>query len=154
MAPMFIQTFDIKSESRELEALLYDMAVKSGLFVPLSKTSFKYKNYMILKGPDDLWHTFMLKPNKQHVGRTFLKVSAFAICKLHDQNKHKLIEEVKIEDRVFERNYIDSLYYKKTYQRTKDATTRDTALWRYEIVQTKAKAAKSRIDDIFYASIV
>lgn len=151
---MFIQTFDIKSESRELEALLYDMALKSGLFVPLDKTTFKYKNYMILKGPDDLWHTFMLKPNKIHVGRTFLKVSAFAICKLHDKGNTRLIGEVKTEDRTFERNYIDSLFYKKTYQRSKDAAKQDTALWRYEIVQAKAKAAKARIDDIFYASIV
>ena len=154
MAHTFIQTFDIISESRELEALLYDMAVKSGLFVPLDKTTFKYKNYMILKGPDELWHTFMLKPNKKHIGRTFLKVSAFAICKLHDKGNSRLIEEVKVEDQIFERNYIDSLFYKKTYQRTKNPATMDTALWRYEIVQAKAKAAKARIDDIFYASIV
>lgn len=153
MAHTFIQIFDIKSESRDLEALIYDMAVKSGLFVPLNKTTFKYKNYMILKGPDELWHTFMLKPNKQHIGRTFLKVSAFAICKLHDKGSRKLIEEVRLEDQIFERNYIDSLYYKKTYQRTKDPATKDTALWRYEIVQAKAKAAKARIDGIFYSSI-
>lgn len=153
MARMSTRIANTSLKSCELEALLYDMAVKHGLFVPIDKTSFKYKHYMIIKGPDSLWHVFLLKPSKQLIGQTILKVSAFAICKLHDMGNKYLIKNVKNEDKIFERNYIDSLYYSEVYHQTSNDITRDTTLWRYELAQTKAKEAKARVDRIFYNSI-
>ena len=150
---MYTQIANINAHPKYLEALLYNMAVKSGLFVPVDKTSFKYKHYMIIKGPDEYWHVFLLAPSKKLIGQTMLKVSAFAICKLHDANNKYLVNVVKNEDKTFERNYIDALYYSETYTRTTDLTTRDTALWRYELVHSRAKLAKEKIDRIFYTSI-
>jgi hypothetical protein len=109
---------------------------------------------MVLKGPDDLWHVFLLEPKKVHIATTFLKVSAFAVCKGHESRKQYNIDEVLSNDEVFQKNYTDSVFYKKTIQKTASPISRDNALWRYEIAHANAKAAKSRIDDIFYASIV
>ena len=36
---------------------------------------------------------------------------------------------------------------------SKDYITKDTALWRWELVNEQVKDAKSRIDGIFYASL-
>ena len=145
---------EIKEISSDLEAMVYDIAVRSGIFVPINSTSFRYKKYMVIKGPDNLWHVFLLEPKKKHIATTFLKVSAFAICKAHEKNKAYSIDELKSNDAIFEKNYNASIFYKQTYKRTKDHVTKDNALWRYEIAHAEAKQAKRRIDDIFYASIV
>ena len=93
-------------------------------------------------------------PNKKkHIATTFLKVSAFAICKLHEKHQTARMQEVERNDRIFEKNYMDSLVYKNTYKKTADNVIKDTALWRYEIAHAKAKHAKQIIDGTFYASI-
>lgn len=145
---------ELKEISADLEAMMYDMAVRSGIFVPINKTSFRYKKYMVLKGPDDLWHVFLLEPKKIHIATTFLKVSAFAICKSHEKRKGIHVDEIVSNDKIFQKNYTDSLFYKRTYNKTKDPISKDNALWRYEVAHAEAKQAKRRIDDIFYASIV
>jgi len=145
---------EILENSAELEAMFYDIAVRSGIFVPINKTSFRYKKYMVIKGPDNLWHVFLLDPKKKHLATTFLKVSAFAICKSHEKRKQYEIDTVLSNDAVFQKQYNDSIFYKATYQRTASPVTKDNAMWRYEMAHAGAKAAKSRIDDIFYASIV
>jgi hypothetical protein len=141
-----------KMESEKLEAQIYDMAVRSGMFVPIDARSTKYKTYMIIRGPDDQWNVFLM-PRKILLATTYLKVSAFAIAKLHDKNMTTRIDEVAKEDKVFQKNYTDSLFYKNTMKVAKDYITKDTALWRWEIVNEYVKASKTRIDDIFYSSL-
>ena len=140
------------SNSEKLEAQIYDMAVRSGMFVPIDARSTKYKTYMIIRGPDDLWNVFTT-PYKILIATTYLKVSAFAIAKLHDKKMSARIDEVLKEDKIFQKNYIDSLFYKNTMKVAKDFITKDTALWRWEIVNASVTAAKTRIDDIFYSSL-
>ena len=108
---------------------------------------------MIVRGPDDLWNVFHLKPSKRIVARTFLKISSFAICKAHEKNLNAKIKEIEEEDKKFKKNYIDSVFYKNTYKITNDQIKKDTALWRYEIVYSRAKESKTRIDQIFYGSL-
>lgn len=144
------QTPNIDSE--KLEAQIYDIAVRSGMFVPINARSTKYKNYMIVRGPDDMWNVFMM-PGKRLISTTYLKVSAFAIAKLHDTKSSSRIADIEKEDKLFQKNYIDSLFYKNTMKVSKDYITKDTALWRWEIVNESVKASKSRIDGIFYSSL-
>lgn len=139
-------------ENEKLEAQIYDMAVRSGMFVPLNPRSFKFKNYMIIRGPDDFWNVFQM-PKKRLVAKTFLKVSAFAIAKLHDQKKSTRISEIEAEDKRFQKNFNDLVFYKNTIKVAKDNVTKDTALWRFEIVNEQVKAAKAQIDSIFYSSL-
>jgi hypothetical protein len=82
MKPISTPTHNMDSE--KLEAQIYDMAVRSGMFVPINPRSTKYKNYMIVRGPDDMWNVFQM-PRKILISTTYLKVSAFAIAKLHDK---------------------------------------------------------------------
>lgn len=138
--------------TERIEAEIYDMAVRGGMFVPVDNRSVRYKKYMIVKGPDDRWNVFIM-PTKVLVASTFLKVSAFAVAKLHDQKKSKMQARVEDEDKRFQKNYLDSVFYMNTMKVSKDAVTKDTALWRYELVKEQVKHAKGQIDSIFYSSL-
>jgi hypothetical protein len=144
---------DIKQTANELESMLKDMVLNSGMFVPISKDMIKYKKYTIIKLPDGAWAVFHNDVKKKHIATTFLKVSAFAVCKLHEKRQSLKIYEIELQDKVFEKNYVDSLVYKHTYKKTQDNMTRDTALWRFEIAHAKAKHAKEIIDRLFYSSL-
>lgn len=138
--------------TEKLEAQIYDMAVRSGMFVPVDARSFRYKKYMILRGPDDRWNVFLM-PAKQLIASTFLKVTAFALVKMHEKKMSNRMQELEDHDLKFQKNYNDSVFYKNTMSVSKDSVRRDNALWRYELVNEKVKSAKSQIDRIFYSSL-
>jgi len=146
--------FNIQDTSRDLESMLMDIAVKSGIFVPINRDTIKYKNYLITRDSPEGWNVFYLDKRKKHIANTFLKVSAFTIVKLHEKRQSHRIDDVLRLDHKFEKNYVDSLYYKNTYKKTQDNQVKDTSLWRYEISHAKAKHSKQLIDGIFYSSIV
>lgn len=146
--------FDIKAAARDLESLLHDIVVKQGIFVPISKDLIRYKNYTLVKNQDGDWVVLIIKNGKKyHIATVLLKMSAFAICKLHEKGRHSRVTEVDSYDKIFKKNYIDSLFYKKTVESNRDSVSKDNAQWRYEIAISEAKLAKQKIDAIFYASI-
>jgi hypothetical protein len=144
---------NVKHTAQELEGMLKDIVLNSGIFVPIGKDLIKYKKYTIIKLADNTWSVFYNDVRKKHIATTFLKVSAFAICKLHEKRQAVRVSEIEFQDKIFEKNYVDSLVFKHTYKNTKDNTTRDTALWRFEIAHAKAKHAKEIIDGLFYTSL-
>jgi hypothetical protein len=144
---------NVKQTAQELEGMLKDMVLNSGVFVPISKDIIKYKKYTVIKLPDNTWAVFYNDVKKKHIANTFLKVSAFAVCKLHEKHQSRRISEIEFQDKIFEKNYVDSLIFKHTYKKTQDNMTRDTALWRFEIAHAKAKHAKEVIDRLFYSSL-
>jgi len=146
--------FDIKQAAADLDSMLYDIVVKQGIFVAVNKRQIRYKKYIIVKGTDDNWNVILADKRKIHVATVFLKVSAFAICKMHEKGKKHSIDDIKNNDEIFRKNYIDSQFYRKTAQNAKDPVTRESAYWRFELVKDYAKTAKARIDNLFYSSIV
>ena len=152
MSLTYTQTNKLMDINR-IEEQIYDMAVRSGMFVPINARSFRFKKYMIVHGPDDRWNVFLM-PRNILIANTFLKVSAFAIAKLHDKgNRSTSVNKIEKEDARFQKNYLDSVFYKNTMKVTKDAARKDTALWRFEIVNQEVKGAKNQIDAIFYSSL-
>lgn len=146
---MSTRTSEIQHISSDLENMLTEIMHKTGMFAPVSKHHIKYKNFSIIK-QDKGW---MILKDRQKIADTFLKVSAFVLCKLYEKNQGKQINQTKELDSVFQKNYIDSLFYKHTLKTSKDPIKLDNALWRYEISSTKAKDAKQKIDRTFYSSI-
>ncbi len=147
--------FDIKAAARDLDSLLHEIVVKQGIFVPINKDLIRYKNYMMIKNENKDWVVVnIVEGKKKHILTVCLKVSAFAVCKLHEKNRLSKIKEVESYDIVFQKNYIDSLFYKKTAETSQNEATRENAQWRYEIAASEAKVAKKKIDNIFYALIV
>ncbi len=146
--------FDIKKAAADLDSMLSDIVVKQGIFVAVSKRQIRYKNYIIVREENSDWNVILVKDKKIHLATVFLKISAFAVCKLHEKGKIRSLEEVISNDAIFKKNYIDSQFYRKTIQNTDNDVTRDNAQWRFEIVQANAKQAKDRIDTLFYSSIV
>jgi hypothetical protein len=146
--------FDIKKAASDLDSMLSDIVVKQGIFVAIDKRQIRYKNYIIIRNDHNDWNVILVKDKKIHLATVFLKISAFAVCKLHEKKKLSRLEEIKSNDAIFKKNYIDSQFYRKTVQNTDNNVTRDNAQWRFEIVQANAKQAKDRIDALFYSSIV
>jgi len=142
----------MKNNQEKVEEQIYDIALRSGIFVPINQRTIKYKNYMIIKGPDDRWNVFLM-PKKLLIVSTFLKASALAIAKFHDSYKSHRIQQIEKEDAIFQKNYLDSIFYKNTIEKTKDPVTRDTASWRLDLVKTKIKSSKSLINNIFYSTL-
>lgn len=146
--------FDIKAAARDLDSLLHDIVVKQGIFVPIAKDLIRYKNYTLVKDQNGDWIVLIIKNGRKfHIATVLLKISAFAICKLHEKGRNSRVNEVESYDKIFKKNYIDSLFYKKTVESNKDEVTKDNAQWRYEVAISEAKLAKQKIDSIFYASI-
>jgi hypothetical protein len=146
---MSIRTSEIKKSSEDLDNMLFDIMIKSGVFVPMNKNQFRFKNYLIDR-ENQAWNIYY---QKKKICTTFLKVSAFAACRLHDQRKRKDLTEMLELDKIFQKNYLDILFYKHTLKNSKDYLKLDTALWRYEISSDKARAAKQKIDKTFYSSL-
>jgi hypothetical protein len=146
--------FDVKQAAADLDSMLHDIVVKQGIFVALNKRLIRYKKYIIVRDVNDDWTVILSDQRKFHIATVFLKVSAFAVCKMHEKGKNTSIDEIKSNDDIFRKNYIDSQFYRKTAQSAKDPVTRENAYWRLEMVKDNAKTAKARIDGMFYSSIV
>jgi len=146
--------FDVKQAAADLDSMLHDIVVKQGIFVALNKRLIRYKKYIIVRDVNDDWTVILSDQRKFHIATVFLKVSAFAVCKMHEKGKITSIDEIKSNDDIFRKNYIDSQFYRKTAQSAKDPVTRENAYWRLEMVKDTAKTAKARIDGMFYSSIV
>jgi len=146
--------FDVKQAAADLDSMLHDIVVKQGIFVEVNKRLIRYKKYIIVRDVNDNWTVILSDQRKFHIATVFLKVSAFAVCKMHEKGKTTSIDEIKSNDDIFRKNYIDSQFYRKTAQSAKDPVTRENAYWRLEMVKDTAKTAKARIDGMFYSSIV
>ncbi len=141
---------DIEKAAVEFDNMLFKLVTKGGLFVPSGNNLIKYKGYR-LKRVNSGWDVII---NNKLIASTFLKVSAFAICKAHEERQTGRFTEILENDKIFERNFIDSLFLKHTATVSKDSISKDTAQWRFEQVNQRAKSAKARIDSLFYSSIV
>ena len=150
---MYTQIVDIKKTAAELESMLSQAVNHAGLFVPVHKNIIKYKTYTIARQKDNSWAVYNFKNGKELVANTFLKVSAFAVCVLHEKKMLGRVKDVLLDDKIFEKNYVDSVFFKRTYKSTKDEITKDTAFWRYEIVNFTARESKQRIDKAFYSFV-
>lgn len=150
---MYTQIVDIKKTAAELESMLSQAVNHAGLFVPIHKNIIQYKTYTVVRQKDNSWAVYDNKNGKTLIANTFLKVSAFAICVLHNKKMFTRVNEVLKDDRIFEKNYVDSIFFKRTYKSTNDEITKDTAFWRYEIVNFTARESKQRIDKAFYSYV-
>lgn len=141
---------ELTSKIQDFEQMIFEIA-SNHMFVNVDKNTLKYKQFIVEKR-QGVWTSYrLLKGRKIKIAETFLKVSALAVCKLHETRKFKSIESIVKKDQLFEKNYIDSVFYKNTFKRSKDQLLKDTALWRYEISHGKAKTAKQYIDKEFYS---
>lgn len=145
--------FDLKKTAQELENMLHDIMVSRGIFVATDKNVYRYKKYLVSKSEEQGWNVFLIDQKKQFLGTTFLKISAFAFCKIHEKRDGTALDNLKKIDEEFAKHYTDSLFFKKTARDSKNEITKDTALWRYEIAHQSAVRAKRQIDAIFYRSI-
>ena len=150
MSIQHLNESDIEKAAEEFDNMLFKIVTKGGLFTPSGNNLIKYKGYR-LRREKSSWNIYL---NNRLIASTFLKVSAFAICKAHEERKTHQFREILDNDKVFERNFVDGLFLKHTATTSKDEVSKDTAQWRLEQVACRAKHAKARIDSMFYSSLV
>jgi hypothetical protein len=87
---------NIKTAAQELNNMLTDAVASKGVFVALKKNLLQYKTYLVRKEQDDSWTVIYVSPkgNKYVLANTFLKISAFAVVKLHEKQRAREISEV------------------------------------------------------------
>ena len=147
---MYIQTSDIKTLASELNSMLHDFIVDNGIFIPVGKNIIKYKQYYIKKS-DNSWS---IHYNSTIIAETFLKISAFVFCKLHESSKHLEIKNLLSQDKEFKKHFIDCKYFENVIKNSQDEVLRNTVLWRYEISTKKAEQLRKKINSMLYRLIV
>jgi hypothetical protein len=143
---------NIKETAQTFDKMLHDVVTQRGMYVPVSKDTIRYKSYLITRSPKGGWDIIKSEKGsgKEFVANVFLKISAFAVCKMHENHRSQRLDELLYDDMQFQKHYIDTLFYRKTIQRSTNPATRENALFRYEVSEDIAKRAKNRIDSQFY----
>lgn len=138
----------------ELENIINDYVLTTGMFVS-SGTGYRYKNYAINQLPDYTWEVGVIH-NKQFcfIANTFLKISAFTICKLHDNSHLNQLSYVTDLDDTYRRNHIDACNFKHVIKNSKISLQVETAEIRYHEVSGRADQAKQSLKKQFLASLV
>jgi EAL domain-containing protein (putative c-di-GMP-specific phosphodiesterase class I) len=121
---------NLKETANELEGMLRDIALKSGIFVPITKDLIRYKKYSVIKLEDGSWAVFHTDPKKRHIASTFLKVSAFAVCKMHEKRLSGRIREIEQNDGIFEKLCELQIDYAQGYGVAKPLPSPDYELYR------------------------
>lgn len=86
--------------------------------------------------------------NKQ-AGHTFSKASAIALGRSLANNKDSITTIMDI-DKVIEKNYMDSVYFKNSYEKTKDILRKDVLETRLDIAQANTEHARALLDNYIY----
>lgn len=121
------------------------------IFKPISKNRFKYKNFQVVKNQFDRWDIY---ESKKVIGQTFLKLSAFAMCRARERNLTNLIVNIENYDKVYEINYLNIQQYQHIATNSIDRITKQTAAVRLEESENTIKSAKGELDRAFYSSFL
>lgn len=137
----------------ELENLIREYVLNTGIFVP-SNNGFRYKSYFINQLEDRSWEVSLKRDTGYKViANTFLKISAFTICRLHDNQHLSQIKFIMDLDETYRKNYIDAHYFKAIIKQSKVSLQRETAEVRYDLVNARADRAKQSLKKQFVASL-
>lgn len=150
---MYIQTSDYKKLERDFDVLVNKMIDKNGIFVTIKPNVFRFKKYQVQKMNDGWVVTFNKKGRIITIGTTFLKISAFAVCKLHDKQWLRQVAIVLENDEIYKKNSIDAGFFKNVVDNSKDFDKKSIAECRFDITSNKAKRAKKLIKNYFISTI-
>lgn len=86
--------------------------------------------------------------NQKSIATTFSRVAALAIAKHYKNlNKHTTIKSI---DNRIQKYYNDSLFYKHTIDKTKDAIKKEITEDRLELANAQIQTAQSLLEDIIF----
>tara|TARA_B100000780_G_C21126633_1_gene457401 strand:- start:1954 stop:2376 length:423 start_codon:yes stop_codon:yes gene_type:complete len=87
--------------------------------------------------------------NKQ-AGHTFSKASAIALAKNVVDNKQDASDDILKIDKVIEKNYMDSVYFKNSYEKSNDDFRKDVLSIRLDVALSRTEQACSLLDNYIY----
>jgi hypothetical protein len=87
--------------------------------------------------------------NKQ-AGHTFSKASAIALAKNVVDNKQDASDAILKIDKVIEKNYMDSVYFKNSYEKSNDDFRKDVLSIRLDVALSRTEQACSLLDNYIY----
>lgn len=141
------------SEKKILDTLS-KITANTVVFRPIDNSNYAFKNYRVVKCDDSTWNCVKIISGKKiMLANVFLKISAFAYCKLLDQHRTSLADKIVNQDRFFEKNYHDCLFYKRIINSHRDSAVRDSASSRYEMARAQTTISKKYITSMLLSAI-
>ena len=131
----------------ELEAIINNGF--DGIHFPYVKGNSVRIGKMIIRKSRHGYLVYDTEKNKQ-IDQTFSKASAIALAKSLAHNKDHSIRIMDI-DKVIEKNYMDSIYFKNSYNKTKDIFKKDVLETRLDIAQANTEHARALLDNYIYS---
>tara|TARA_B110000240_G_scaffold192176_1_gene235920 strand:- start:467 stop:886 length:420 start_codon:yes stop_codon:yes gene_type:complete len=131
----------------ELEAIINNGF--DGIHFPYVKGNSVRIGKMIIRKSRHGYLVYDTEKNKQ-IDQTFSKASAIALAKSLAHNKDHSIRIMDI-DKVIEKNYMDSVYFKNSYNKTKDIFKKDVLETRLDIAQANTEHARALLDNYIYS---
>lgn len=150
---MFTRTPNYNKLVRDFDVLVNKMIDKNGIFVTIKPNVYRFKKYQVQKVDDNWVITINQKGRIRILGTTFLKISAFAVCKLHDKKWLRQVAIVIENDEIYKKNSIDAGFFKNVVDNTKDNDRKMIAECRFEVTAYKAKCAKKLIKNYFISTL-
>lgn len=87
--------------------------------------------------------------HNRQVARTYSKVAAVALAKTCAEGEN-YVDFILEQDKIIEKNYIDSIFYKNTISKTHNTMRRLAAEDRYDIARERVDAARKKLDKFIF----
>lgn len=134
---------NIKRQAARLESYLEE-EIKQELPIAILKDgSIGYKSFKIKQNQQGEWT--LRRYGGFVIDKFNLKACALIGARYYSADALSSYNEIKMLDGLYQRNASDSAMFKQRYTTTKDLDRKDLYLWRWEVTEQRAKAAKQQI---------
>jgi hypothetical protein len=134
---------NFKKQAEKLENFLEEEFKKELPIALLNDGSLVYAGFRIKPNNQGTWN--LLRVGGYLVDRFNLKACALMAAKYFSINKLTAYNEIKQLDSSYQQNATDATIFKHRYITVKDLDRRDLALWRWELTDSRARQAKTKI---------
>lgn len=138
---------NFKKQAKKLEYYLEEEFKKNAPILELDNGSVIYKTFKIKKNKQEEWD---LLSHRGDVIDTFkLKVTAIVAANCYIKNNFKKYSEIKLFDKEYWINSVDSSFLNLRYKQSTDYELKDFYYSRWLQADSKSKIYKNKIVDIF-----
>jgi len=133
----------------KFENFLEKEVKNSNLVVSLSNGVTVYKDFSVrLSKKGDY---ILSRSHGSILDKFNLKTSALLAAKMYESNDFSKLAELKILDNLYQKNYLESVFYKTRYKNSKNSESSDLYLARLSTLDSKIEYAKHQIASKFRA---
>lgn len=114
----------------------------------LPNNDIVYEGFLIRNNRNGLWELYNLD-NKDIISQFYLRTCALIAANLYSHTFFNEYREIKLLDRQYQRNYIDSILHQHSLKTTTDFDVKVIMLNRFECSKADADYYKNKISRLF-----